>query len=151
MALPFYPDAKERREIINRPSTAHERIVLPNDPLARFSVHILLNLSEPENSPLLLGPLARKAGGFGSCDEVFKDKEDPDYIRLLSAIKDCKRKAETRPRFGTSGFRPNHQYIREMKTYGVLPDTFNADTDVVDPFQIDQDYWRIINLQYYNN
>lgn len=150
MALPFYPEIEERRRAANRPTTAHERIVLPNDPLARFSVHILLNLSQPENSPLLLGPLAHDAGGLGSCGNVFKDKEDPDYKSLLAAIEDCKAKAETRPRYATPGFRPNRQYIREMKNYGILPAAFNADTDPIDPFQIDQAYWRDASLGNYS-
>ena len=142
MPLPFIPERQERRRAANRPTGEFERIVLPDDPLARFSVHVLLNLSHPENSPLLLGPLARDAGGFGSCGEVFKDKEDPDYKSLLQAVTDCKARADTLPRFGTQGFRPNRQYIREMKKYGVLPADFDAATGTVDPFQTDQAYWR---------
>ena len=151
MSLPFHPDEKERRQIIGRPAPAHERIVLTNDPLARFSVHILLNLSTPENSPLLLAPLARDAGGLGSCGDVFMSKEDPDYKSLLSAIEACKQKGDTKPRFGTTEFQPNRQYIREMKTYGVLPDNFNANAETIDPFHLDQEYWRIAGLRHYKN
>jgi hypothetical protein len=141
MALPFIPERQERRRAAGRPTGEHERVVLPDDPLARFSPHLLLNLSHPENSPLLLGPLPRDAGGLGSCGDVFKDKEDPDYKSLLTAIADCKTRADARPRFGTPDFRPNRQYIREMKKYGVLPADFDAETGIVDPFQTDQAYW----------
>ena len=142
MPLPFVPERQERRRAANRPTGEYERVVLPDDPLARFSVHLLVNLSHPENSPLLLGPLARDAGGFGSCGDVFKDKEDPDYKSLLAAIADCKARSDTQPRFGTPGFRPNRQYIREMKKYGVLSADFDAATGTLDPFQTDQAYWR---------
>jgi hypothetical protein len=143
MALPFVPDDKERRKMVGRPTPAHERIVFPGDPLIRFSAHILLNLSNPENSPLLLGPLVREAGGLGSCGDVFMSREDPDYQRLLRAVEACKVTAETKPRYGTAGFQPNSQYIREMKRYGVLPVAFDPDAVLIDPFQTDQDYWRI--------
>jgi len=142
MALPFHPDAAARRRLLDRPAAHHERFVLPNDPLARFGIHLLLNLSRPEQSPLLLGPLAPEAGGFGSCRAVFQDKEDPDYQSILSAIETCKRKADAKPRYGTPAFRPNRQYIREMKGYGILPASFDADTDPIDPFETDQAYWK---------
>ena len=142
MALPFNPDPEERRRVVNRPTTNHERFVLPNDPLARFSAHILLNLSRPEMSPLLLGPLAREAGGLGSCCGVFQNKEDPDYQSMLAAIEACKAGADAKPRYATPGFRPNRQYIREMKAYGILPASFNADTGPIDPFKTDQAYWK---------
>jgi hypothetical protein len=141
MALPFVPELGERRRAANRPTGAYERVVLPDDPLARFSAHMLLNLSHPENSPLLLGPLAREAGGLGSCGDVFENKEDPDYKSLLAAVTDCRARADPLPRFGTKDFRPNRQYIREMKKYGVLPADFDSVTGVVEPFQTDQAYW----------
>jgi len=72
MPLPYTSDAsKKNKALVKRPTAPHERIVLENDPIARFSANILLNFSRPELSPLLLGPLAREAGGFGSCGPVF--------------------------------------------------------------------------------
>jgi len=38
-----------------------------------------------------------------------------------------------------------------MKNYGILPAEFNAETDVIDPFEIDQAYWRNASLQSYAN
>ncbi len=147
MALPFWPDPKERRKAFDRPTANHERLVIPNDPLARFSIHILVNLSRPEKSPLLLGPLARDAGGFGSCGTVFENKEDPDYQSILAAITACKAAGDAKPRFGTQAFRPNRQYIREMKAYGILPASFDAGTDPIDPFETDQAYWESLWYQ----
>ncbi|MGA2502359.1 MAG: hypothetical protein ABSH20_31855 [Tepidisphaeraceae bacterium] len=41
------------------PLGRHERVVVENDPMARFSINILLNFTRPELSPLVLGPLAK--------------------------------------------------------------------------------------------
>ncbi len=39
------------------------------------------------------------------------------------------------------GFRPNKHYIREMKVYGILPSQFGPN-DSIDPYTIDQRYWK---------
>ncbi len=142
MPLPFSPDNEARRKAVNRPTVNHERFVVPNDPLARFGIHVLVNLSVPAMSLLLQAPLAPEAGGLGSCGSVFVDKEDPDYKSMLAAIEACKTSADAKPRYATPGFRPNRQYIREMKAYGILPATFNADADPIDSFETDQAYWE---------
>ena len=82
--LPFQPDdADATAAAWTGPPAIYERVVLENDPIARFSPNILLNFTPAgQLSPLLLGPLAKEAGGFGSCGEVFKDTSDPDYRRL---------------------------------------------------------------------
>ena len=49
-----------------RPYGPNERIVVPNDPLARFSSDVLYNFTRPDKSPILLAPLAQAAGG---CDQ----------------------------------------------------------------------------------
>ncbi|MCP4591980.1 MAG: hypothetical protein GY842_14695, partial [bacterium] len=41
------------------------------------------------------------------------------------------------------GFKPNAQYIREMKKFGVLPDRFDLSLDPIDVFETDQRYWRL--------
>jgi hypothetical protein len=41
-----------------------------------------------------------------------------------------------------SGFRPNEHYVREMKRYGILPDTFDPAKDPIDCYSVDQAYWR---------
>ena len=49
-----------------------------------------LNLSCPSHSAALQAPLAREAGGWGLClkdgTPVFRDKNDPDYTKALSAL-----------------------------------------------------------------
>ncbi len=125
-----------------RPRGAYERIIYEHDPVARFSPNILLNYSRPALSPLLLGPLAKASGGFGSCGEVFKDTQDPDYQRLLGAIQKAKADLDVEARFGAPGFKPNPQYVREMKRFGILPPAFDRTRDRIDVFATDQRYWQ---------
>jgi hypothetical protein len=40
------------------------------------------------------------------------------------------------------GFRPNRHYLREMKSYGVLPPDFDIENDPVDPYELDRRYWE---------
>jgi predicted component of viral defense system (DUF524 family) len=46
------------------------------------------------------------------------------------------------PRYGTPGFRPNWQYVREMKRFGVLPAEFDPARSPIDIFATDQAYWK---------
>ena len=64
-----------------------------SDSRTRFSRHILYNLTQPEQSLLLLAPLARAAGGYGVCGGngkaamgVFATPQDPDYRILFESV-----------------------------------------------------------------
>lgn len=143
LPVPFDVDARKRDPRRgDAPAGQYERIIFDDDPIARFGLEILLNLSRPSLSPILLGPLARDACGFGSCGDVFRDDSDPDYRTLLLAIERIKAAADAEPRFSTPGFRPNRQYVREMVRFGVLPEAFDPARDPIDPFRTDQEYWR---------
>lgn len=144
MPLPhrYEYERKIRASQAQRPRGAYERIVYENDPVARFSPNILLNFTRPNLSPLLLGPLAKTANGFGSCGEVFKNTDDPDYQRLLASIQKSKADLDAMPRFGTAEFKPNREYVREMKKYGILPASFDLAKDSLNVFEADQRYWR---------
>ena len=126
-AFPFNPNRANNKRGVDRAIGIHERVVLPNDPLTKYSGNILVNLTRPEFSPLILAPLAKEAGGWGSCGDVFASQDDPDYQRILASIEQGKKMADQRARYGTPGFRPNRQYIRELKKYGVLPADFDPD------------------------
>jgi mono/diheme cytochrome c family protein len=130
------------RRSVGRPTGAFERVVLENDPIARYSSNILLNFSRPAFSALLLGPLSKRAGGYATCGEVFRDTADPGYRRLLGLIEKAKTALDEEPRYATPGFKPNRQYVREMKKYGILPPEFDLTKDPIDVFQADQAYWR---------
>ena len=139
--LPFQPKSNDARGL-KRPKGVFERVILDNDPLAKFSVNVLLDFTRPELSPLLLGPLAHAAGGYESCGAIFKDTRDPDYQALLATIAQGKAELDASPRYGSPGFKPNPQYIREMKRFGILPASFDAAKDLINVFQTDEAYWR---------
>lgn len=143
-AMPYHRDfSKASAEARSkRPTGFFERIIYENDPIGRRSPVILVNFTRPEFSPLLLGPLAKAAGGFGSCGDVFKDKNDPDYKQLLEAAQKSKAIFEAVPPYGAPGFKPNREYVREMKKYGILPASFDIVKDPIDVFATDQAYWR---------
>lgn len=142
--LPFEAKVEERRKQAGRPTAEYERIVFENDPIARYSVHVLLNFSRPERSLLLLAPLAKDAGGFGTCGYAFAGTEDPEYQALLAAIRQGKAAFDLKPRYATEGFQPNAQYVRELKRFGVLPDSFDPAVTRLDAFASDQAYWRAL-------
>jgi len=140
-SVPFHVDGAKNRGI-KRPMPRHERKIIPKDPLALYSAHAIVNMTRPEFSSILMAPLAKKAGGRGSCPGVFKTKIDKDYKLMLASLTRAKERVDRTTRFGTPNFRPNRQYIREMKKYGVLPKTFDPVKDKLDIFETDQAYWK---------
>jgi len=141
-AFPFNPNQARNKRGVERDIGIHERVVVPDDPLTKYSSHILINMTRPQLSPLILAPLAREAGGWGCCPDVFLTKDDPGYQQILEALRRGREYGNQRSRWGMPDFRPNRQYIRELKKYGVLPADFNPDSSPIDPFEIDQAYWR---------
>jgi hypothetical protein len=108
------------------------------------------NLTRPEKSLMLLGPLAAAAGGYGSCRkpgapggeaDVFAGREDPDYRVIRTYCERAKRYLDEVKRFDMPGFRPNAPWIREMKRYGVLPATLGP-SDPIDPYAVERTYWE---------
>ena len=108
----------------------------------------LYNLSYPEKSMILLAPLAEKGGGYGWCKDkygqpaVFRDTQDPDYQAILRAIRAAKARQEKAGRYDMPGFRPNEHYVRWMKRFGVLPESFDLAKDPINPYETDKAYWR---------
>jgi hypothetical protein len=140
--LPLAMSEQERSELTRTLRLApYERIVRKED--LRFSAHVLLNVSRPECSPLLLGPLPKSAGGWASCPHQFQGTEDAGYQTLLADLRGRNRQLDAAPRYGAPGFKPNLQYIREMKRFGVLPAEFDPAANPVDGFAIDQAYWKL--------
>ncbi|MCP4377883.1 MAG: hypothetical protein GY794_17110 [bacterium] len=139
--VPFH-GGRDKNRGIKRPLAVHERRVIPNDPLALYSTHAIVNITRPEFSSVLMAPLARKSGGRGSCPNVFKTKNDPDYKRLLKSLREARTRMNATPRFATPKFKPNRQYIREMKKYGILDRSFDPSKEKIDIFEMDQKYWK---------
>jgi hypothetical protein len=133
----------KERSLAGHPTGSHERIILPNDPARMFDAAVLVNYTLPACSSILLAPLAKEAGGYGRCGKaVFKDKNDPDFKKMLASIESGKKLYDERPPWGTPGWKPNAQYVREMKRFGLLPDAFDLAQQTLDPFAMDQAYWR---------
>ena len=121
-----------------------------DDPRLLTSRHIVFNLSRPEQSLLLLAPLAESAGGWGLCRDpktheprtVFADTADPGYQALLAlcaAGKDAL--AQGTRRFDMPGFRPRADWVREMKRYGILPGDLDPAAPI-DCYATEQKYWQ---------
>ena len=134
---------KELRKIFPQPVGNYERLYLDNDPAQKYDWSVLINFTTPEDSAVLLAPLAKAAGGYQSCGAaVFADKDDPDYKKILEGIQESKKRFAANPQWGQEGWKPNPQYIREMKRFGILPEAFDIAKDPFDPFAVDQAYWR---------
>ncbi len=121
------------------------------NPTFRFNRHILYNLTRPEKSLLLLAPLAKAAGGFvemkqrgptGKVVEVFKNTDDPDYQKLLLAVRESKGYLDGIKRFDMPGFKPGWEWVREMKRFGILPRSFDIARDPVDVYETEEKYWQ---------
>jgi hypothetical protein len=113
----------------------------PTDSRRKYSRHLLYDLTNPEKSAMLLGPLAKSAGGYESCGRaVFTGKDDPSYQAILSGIVRAKQQLDEIKRFDMPGFVPRPEYIREMKRYGILPMDQNPGL-AVDVYDLDQKYW----------
>ncbi|MBE3071223.1 MAG: PD40 domain-containing protein [Planctomycetes bacterium] len=121
--------------------------------------HLVYNLTRPEKSVLLLGPLAKAAGGYGTCQartpppkpgekapEVFADTADPDYLKILASIQEAKGWLDAHKRFDMPGFRPYDPYVREMKRYGILAESVGPN-DPIDPYATDRAYWKSLWYQ----
>ncbi len=134
---------EKERSLAGHPTGQYERIVIPNDPARLYDAAVLVNYTRPEASSILLAPLAKAAGGYGRCGKmVFIDQQDPDYATLLASIRSGKALYDARPPWGSPGWKPNPQYVREMKRFGLLSETFDPATETFDPFVMDQAYWR---------
>jgi hypothetical protein len=126
---------------------------MPNlkDRRIRRNRHLVFNLTRPDQSLMLLAPLARAAGGLGTCREpgttpgdgtVFSNNSDPDYQAILAMCSAGKRRLDGVKRFDMPGFRPRREWIAEMKRFSVLPASFDEARDPVDPYATEQAYWR---------
>jgi len=131
-------------------------------PLSRFSRHRIFNLDHPEHSLVLMAPLAKGKGGYAEGKPVkrkvvesrsaapkpvthpviFEGTDDPDYEKILTHVRAAKAKLAEIKRFDMPGFKPNEHYVREMKRYGVLPQSFDLQKDRIDVYETDRKYWR---------
>ena len=127
----------------------------------QFKTHpeLMFNLSHPEASLAILAPLVKEAGGLDLCRamsngqvskgtsaRVFSSTTDPSYQKILVAVGKARDGLNRMGRFDMPGFKPNAPYIREMKRFGILPDSLGP-MDPVDPYATDEKYWRSFWLE----
>ncbi len=136
-------------------------------PLSRYSRHRVFDLTRPEKSLFLMTSLAKQAGGRADGKPVaeisdpkptpedrgrppgpihhpivFRDTGDPDYQKILAHLQAARAKLDEIKRFDMPGFKPNEHYIREMKRYGVLGESFDLEKDPIDVYAADRAYYR---------
>jgi hypothetical protein len=121
------------------------------DPRLFLSRHLVFNLSRPEQSLMLLAPLAQNAGGYGLCHALGQDKpvfagrDDVDYQKIFKLCQAGQRHLEEIRRFDMPNFKPTPAYVREMQRYGVLSADFDLSRSAIDVYQTDQAYWRLVS------
>lgn len=136
-------DIEERQKLVKRPTGRYERLVFEADPARYYAWHVLLNATRPDQSAVLLAPLAQAVGGWGTCPDVFASKEDPDYRVMSAAAFNWQTAWQANHVFGSPTFQVNRQYLREMVRFGVLPE--NTRREHVDPYKTDQRYWELFS------
>ena len=132
-------------------------------PLSRFSRHHVFNLSRPDQSLVLLSPLARAAGGYAqgapSAPQritnahvipppaivhpvIFASQDDPDFRKILAHLEAARTRLNEIKRFDMPGFKPRPEYVRELKRFGVLAESFDLAKDPINVVSTDAAYWR---------
>jgi hypothetical protein len=149
-----WPETHALTEVIERRCTechnTDNRRKLPHsisDNNANYSRLLIFNLSHPEQSRILTGPLAEAAGGKEKCVRaVFESTDDPDYQTMLAGINRAVRYIEEESnRFTMYPFVPHRSYAREMIRYGVLPPDHDLKSPL-DPYATDLRYWELMTV-----
>jgi len=114
--------------------------------VSKYSRFRVFNLTHPDLSLMLMAPLAKAAGGLGTCvgkdgPPVFANTGDPDYQAILAGIRDTGKRLDEITRFDMPNYRPNPQWLREMKRFGLLPKDQGTDKQV-NPYEVEKRYFE---------
>ncbi|HUV62289.1 MAG TPA: LamG-like jellyroll fold domain-containing protein [Sedimentisphaerales bacterium] len=133
-------------------------------PTSRFSRHTVFDLTQPEKSLILMAPLDRNVGGYAEGlpqstklitedrskspkpvihPVIFASTDDPDYQNILDHLRAAQVRLNEIKRFDMPGFKPRREYVREMKRYGVLSDSFDLNSNIIDVYAIDKAYFKL--------
>jgi hypothetical protein len=133
------------KDVKDKKGATHEALVFGGHRLGPSNG--LCNLTRPEKSRILLAPLAEAAGGQEACKQaVFANAADPEYQKMLAAIRGAGKQLADGKRFDMPGFRPNEHYIREMQRFGFLPKELKPE-DPIDVYAVDRAYWQSFYYQ----
>ena len=70
----------------------------------KFPRRVWTRITEPEMNPYLVAPLSKKAGGSEACGKaIFKDKDDPDYQKIIALFEPVAEMLEKTPRMDMPG------------------------------------------------
>ncbi|MHC5055909.1 MAG: HzsA-related protein [Planctomycetota bacterium] len=125
--VPYYKDSKT-----NHPNTPGSRMLRPRD-LDKVLEDVrkrrcaechkkvprkfYTRITNVEENNFLLAPLAEAAGGTGACEgEVFKSKDDPDYVAILKTFEPITKLMAERPRIDF----PGAEYVPHKDAHPVV-------------------------------
>ncbi|MBW8015663.1 MAG: hypothetical protein FVQ82_05715 [Planctomycetes bacterium] len=80
--------------------SCHKDALKTKDWVFKLKDNFFIRIDNPERNNFLKAPLAKKAGGSQKCGQaVFKDTNDPDYMKIMTGFKKLQQKLQQRPRF----------------------------------------------------
>lgn len=71
--------------------------------IAGQPLYTLINKVQVDESRILMAPLAGKAGGWQQIKPTWKDRKDPDYLKMRAAVDAC---IIRQPNENTNGWEP---------------------------------------------
>lgn len=115
---------------------------------SKYIRDVLYNLTTPEESVVLLVPLAKEHGGLAEGVEkkshpiVFRDKNDYEYKKMLSGIREVSEHMKKTSPFQTEkNFFPTKGYIKVLQKCGIIPADYDYKTPV-DAMELDEKYFK---------
>lgn len=126
------------------------------DDRIRRNRHIVFNLTKPEKSLMLLAPLAKSAGGHGTCREnnkpagegaVFTSTGDADYQAILAMCSAGQRRLGEMKRFDMPDFKPRPEWVREMKRCGILAPDADPAREPINVYAVERSYWESLHYK----
>ena len=80
--------------------SCHKDARKTKDWVFKLKDNFFIRIDNPQLNNFLKAPLAEKAGGTQKCGQaVFKDKNDPDYAKIMDGFNKLQQKLNKRPRF----------------------------------------------------
>lgn len=100
----LFPNKIEQRQISAAGMTALRAFIKPlfGDAIANQPERALINTAQPDESRILMMPLATAAGGWGQI-QAWKSKDDPNFKKMAGLVAQC---IERQPNENDNGWEP---------------------------------------------